>query len=175
MPDTIGEGQAEPGDPAGAPAPEPEDPIAALMAQVAFEEQDVRDTLEELFEWIGERCESDHWKLTERQSRILGRPAAQMMNSIWAKLQAYIPDILSRWCETTPGATAFILAAGLVVVPKVRKQITLTRERRAAAAMPKTQRQVSPAQPPSAPAPGPKPVPRSTSSSVVWADRQGVN
>jgi len=110
--------------------PSSDDPIASLMAQVAFEEQDVRDTLEEFFDWLSERYKSDHWKLTERQSRMLGRPASQMMNAVWVKLQTYLPDIIGKWCETTPGATAFILACGLVVVPKVTTQIKLSREKK---------------------------------------------
>ena len=110
-----------------------DDPIAALMAQVAFEEQDVKDTLEEFFDWLAERYKSEHWKLTDRQSRMLSRPASQMANAVWLKLQAYIPSIIGRWCEETPGATAFILACGLVVVPKVTKQIKLSRERKSTA------------------------------------------
>jgi hypothetical protein len=52
-----------------------------------------------------------------------------MANALWVKLQAYIPDILSRWCEETPGATAFILACGIIVVPKVTQQVRISRER----------------------------------------------
>jgi hypothetical protein len=128
MPKTIGESPEEGAIPAA--AGQVEDPIAALMAQVAFEEEDVKDTLAEFFDWMSERFKSDHWKLTDRQSRILGRPSAQLLNSIWAKLQDYLPDILARWCETTPGATAFILACGIVVLPKAKKQFTISRERR---------------------------------------------
>jgi hypothetical protein len=125
IPETIGEAD-DPGGPADVPQ---DDPIAALMAQVAFEPQDVQDALGEFFDWMAERFESDHWKLTERQARMLGRPAAQMANALWVKLQAYIPDILSRWCEETPGATAFILACGIIVVPKVTQQVRISRER----------------------------------------------
>lgn len=134
IPEHIG-GDVEHGSPA-ANGDETGDAIASLMAQVAFEPQDVQDTLAELFEWLAERFESDHWKLTDRQLRMMGRPSAQLLNSIWVKLQNYIPDILARWCEDTPGATAFILACGIVVVPKVAKQIVISRERNAAKKMP---------------------------------------
>lgn len=130
MPKTIGDAPEDSAGGIPAAAGEVEDPIAALMAQVAFEEQDVKDTIGEFFDWMSERFKSDHWKLTDRQSRMLGRPSTQLLNSIWAKLQDYLPDILARWCETTPGATAFILACGIVVVPKVKKQYTISRERR---------------------------------------------
>jgi len=102
--------------------------ISALLDSIAFEEQDVKDTLEELFEWLSEYFGSDHWKLTPRQVRMLGRPSAQLLNSVWAKLKTRIPDILAAWCETTPGATAFLMAFGLVVVPKGLKQWKLSRD-----------------------------------------------
>lgn len=129
VPESIGGEVDDAGGPAAVSSQVPEDPIAALMAQVAFEEQDVKDTLGELFDWLAERFESDHWRLTDRQTRMLGRPAAQMLNAIWGKLQVYIPDILGKWCEDTPGATAFILACGIVVVPKVTKQVAISRQR----------------------------------------------
>lgn len=101
--------------------------IAALLDAVAFEEEDVRETVEEFFDFLAERFRSEHWRLTERQSRMLGRPAAQLANAIWAKLKLRIPDILARWCDSTPGATAFLMAAGIVVVPKVMTQVRLSR------------------------------------------------
>jgi hypothetical protein len=143
VPDVIGEDPALAGEPQSAGVIGDEDPITALMAQVAFEPQDVQDVIAETFDWLAERFESDHWRLTDRQARMLGRPSAQLLNSIWAKLSNYLPDILSRWCESTPGATAFLLAAGMVITPKVMQQVAISRERKAT---------TSPVQP------GPKPV-----------------
>jgi hypothetical protein len=130
IPSTIGGEADDPGGPADVPD---QDPIAALMAQVAFEPQDVQDVIAEFFDWMAERFESDHWKLNDRQAHMLGRPAAQLANSMWVKLQNYLPDILSKWCEETPGATAFILVCGIVVFPKVQKQVSISRERAKAA------------------------------------------
>jgi hypothetical protein len=131
VPEKIGGEADDPGGPADTPGNSQlvDDPIVALMAQVAFETQDVQDVIAEFFDWMAERFESDHWKLSERQARMLGKPAAQLMNSMWARLQNYLPEILSRWCEETPGATAFILACGIVVAPKVSQQVKLSRER----------------------------------------------
>lgn len=145
VPETIG---AEPDDP-GAPADVPinDDPIAALMAQVAFEPQDVQDVLAEFFDWMAERFASDHWKLTERQARMLGRPAAQMLNALWVRLQQYIPDILGRWCEETPGAMAFIVACGIVVAPKITRQVQISRERAKAKPLVQDKPQPKPPQP----------------------------
>lgn len=128
VPDVIGDNLGA-GEPAAEPGDNADDPIAALMAQVAFEEQDIQDTLAEFFDWLSVRFKSDHWKLTDRQARMLGRPSAQLLNSMWARLQNYLPEILAKWCVETPGATAFILACGLVVTPKVMEQVRISRER----------------------------------------------
>jgi hypothetical protein len=131
VPDKIGGEADDPGGPADCPGNNlpVDDPIVALMAQVAFETQDVQDVIAEFFDWMAERFESDHWKLTDRQARMLGKPATQLMNSMWLRLQNYLPEILSRWCEETPGATAFILACGIVIAPKVSQQVKISRER----------------------------------------------
>ena len=96
---------------------------------MAFEPQDVQDTICEFFEWMAERFDSDHWKLSERQARMLGKPSAILADAMWRKLTALLPDIIGQWCESTPGATAFLFAFGIVVVPKVKKQFTISRER----------------------------------------------
>jgi hypothetical protein len=131
VPDSIGSADSLP-EPEDDPNDLGSDAVAALMAQIAFEPQDVQDTVCEFFDWLSERFQSNHWKLTDRQARMLGRPTAQMLNSIWIKLQTFLPNILARWCEETPGATAFILACGIVVAPKVAKQVQISRERRKA-------------------------------------------
>ena len=104
--------------------------IAELMAQVSFETQDVQDQLEELFDWLSVKFKSDHWELSERQARMLGKPTAQLLNSLWAKLQTVLPEILGKWIDSTPGAAALLLAGGIVIGPKVAKQVAISRERR---------------------------------------------
>lgn len=104
--------------------------MVSLLDNVAFSEQDVTDTLTELFSWAADKFESDHWKLTERQQRMLGGPTTQIVNVMWIKLREKLPDILARWCESTPGATAFLMAFGIVVVPKAMKQVKLSRAKR---------------------------------------------
>ena len=112
--------------------------IAALMQSVAFEEQDVQDTIAEMFDWLAERFKSEHWQLSDRQARLLGRPAAVLMNSMWKRLSEHVPDILTKWCEETPGAMAFLLACGMVVGPKIVKQVEITRSRATTRPQPKT-------------------------------------
>ena len=116
VPQFIGDApQAESGAQGGADEPgESGDAVASLMAQIAFEPQDVQDTICEFFEWMAERFDSDHWKLSERQARMLGKPTAILADAMWRKLTALLPDIIGQWCESTPGATAFLFAFGIV-------------------------------------------------------------
>ena len=111
--------------------------VSALMAGVAFDPEDVQETLTEFFGWMAEKFQSDHWKLTDRQARMLGRPTAQLMNSLWARLADYLPDVITQWCDRTPGAMAFLMAAGMVVGPKVAQQISISRKRASSGAPPK--------------------------------------
>lgn len=159
VPETIGDAPLGDGIGIAGEIEEP-NPIAGLMAAIAFEEQDVKDTLSEMFDWMAERFQSEHWKLTDRQVRILGKPTAQLLNSLWAKLNVILPDILARWCDDTPGATAFILACGIVVGPKVGKQIRLSRAKskaNAAAKMVAPGQSHGPAPAPARPQPAPQP------------------
>lgn len=103
------------------------DDIREMLSEVSFEDGDVRDMLCEFFEWLAERFESEHWKLTDRQSRILTKPAAKLANALWAKLVQRLPDVIANWCESTPGLAGMLIAAGIVIVPKVRKQAQLSR------------------------------------------------
>jgi len=85
------------------------------------------------------------------------------------RLQNYLPDILSKWCEDTPGATAFIVACGIVVAPKVAQQAKLSRERAKAKPM------VAEMQPKPQPVavPGPTRAPEKPHVGIVREDWQG--
>lgn|GEM_PF-2489908 len=132
IPDVIGQEGEHPSE--NSSAVMSRDDFSALLDMIAFEEQDVRDLLEEAFDWLSEKFESEHWKLSERQSRMLGRPTVMLMNSIWLKLRDRLPDVLLSWCESTPGAAAFITAAGIVIVPKVMTQVSLSKRKKLAPA-----------------------------------------
>lgn len=146
-----------------------ENGVSALMAQVTFEEEDVREGLEMLFALFAEWRQIEDWKLTANQSRILGRPCAQMINAIWLKLQGRMPGWVERWLSETPGAAAFLLACAIVVGPKVSKDIAISRERRNAdRAKPVSARRQNAA--------GPVAVGRATpASGPVSSGRGGVN
>jgi hypothetical protein len=127
VPDVIG-------DDAGKGSGEAEltsDDVRSLIESVGdFEEEDVKAVLEETFDWLSEYFGSTHWKLTERQMRIMGRPTTRMVNALWEKLKEILPDILGKWLQSVPGAAAFLMAAGIVVVPKVKRQYTLSQQAR---------------------------------------------
>lgn len=127
IPDTIAE---QPGEEHQGEAAISSGDIRNLMEMVAFEEQDIRDLLTEGFEWLADRFQSEHWKLTERQGRMLGKPAAQLANSLWQKLCVYLPEVLGAWIANTPGAAATLMACGVVIGPKVMLQVRLNRQRR---------------------------------------------
>lgn len=123
------------------------DPISDFMSELIFEEQDVKDALCEIFDWLAEKFDNDNWQLTERQTRILGKATYQLSTSLWARLQTLLPDLIARWCESTPGAAAFVAACGIVVIPKTWNQLKVSRER-------KMQKRVTDMRPP-APRPAP--------------------
>ena len=122
----------------GAPAGEDEpdgdqlDPaeVAEGLARISFDEAYVRDVLEEAYGWMADKFDSDHWALTERQSRMLGGPTTQLLGSVWMHAQRLIPEILARWANSTPGLMDFVLVFGLVTGPKVAKQFAVSRQRR---------------------------------------------
>lgn len=154
IPDRI-EDDPNPEQGPGGPAEAPDaDPIAAMMAGIAIEQEDVRDLAEWFFEFLAGRFESEHWKLTESQANRLAKPAAVMLNAIWLKLQSSLPDVITRWLEQTPGAMGLLFACGFIVVPRITRQVAISKERRQAARVPAgtTQQNKKPPQPAAAPA-----------------------
>jgi len=103
-----------------------------MIPDINFDPVKVQRVLEEIFDWLAERFDSAHWKLTERQADMLGEPTAQLLTGVWQKLSLYLPDVLT----VTPGATAFLFACTFVVGPKLAQQMAITRSRRQGAAQP---------------------------------------
>lgn len=141
------------------------DEIRELMVTIQFAEEDVKAFLGEAFDWMAELMGSDHWKLTERQSRMLAGPLARVMGSIWLKLLERLPDVIVKWCEQTPGAAAFLLTLGIVVLPKGTKQIRIWKERRVGKtidAKPETKREPAKHEPARQTSSGSGPIPVAT-------------
>jgi hypothetical protein len=107
----------------------PEGPGDAFT-KIAFDEGYVADVLEEAYAWAAEKFDSDHWNLTERQSRMLSGPTTELLGSMWMHLQRILPEILARWASSTPGLMDFALMFGLITGPKAAKQFALSRARR---------------------------------------------
>jgi hypothetical protein len=130
VPESIGEAEPEPEARPGIHFAESDaEGLADLFPDIHFDPAEVGGVLEEAFDWIAERFESEHWKLSERQSRMLAKPTAELLGSLYLKLGSLLPSILMRWCEATPGLMGFILTSGIVIGPKVAVQFNLSRSR----------------------------------------------
>lgn len=151
VPDVIGAGDTEDAE-RDAIGFEP-DEIRNLIPEIEFDQAEVEAVLEEACAWVAEKRHHEHWKLTERQSRMIGRPTTQLLTSLWSKIGTFLPDFLARWCESTPGLAGAILMGGIVFGPKIAYEIHLSREERAQ--QPRVRATGSSAQP----RPGPAPVP----------------
>lgn len=132
VPDVIGD-ELPASDPALAPGHNEEqtevDELLQMVRDIDFQQEDIQYLVEQLFEMIAEWRQMEHWKLTERQSRILGRPLFRMVNVCWAKLVEKLPDYI----VTIPGLAGTCLALGIVATPKILKDRAISTERAHAA------------------------------------------
>jgi hypothetical protein len=157
VPEFIGEADSEPKARPGIQfAASDAEAIAGMLPDITFDPAEVQGVLEEMFDWWAEKFDSAHWKLTERQSRMLAKPTAELLSSLYLKIGVLLPGWLMSWCEATPGLMGFLLTSGIVIGPKVAVQFQLSRSRR------KTeknrvgpQRVPAPIRPAAAPAPQP--------------------
>ena len=104
--------------------------LSGMMPDIAFDEEDVRAVLEESFAWLADKFDSGHWNLTERQSRMLGKPTAELLSGLYMRLREFLPDILLAWCDATPGLMGVLIAGSIVVVPKVKTQVALSMQKK---------------------------------------------
>jgi hypothetical protein len=112
-----------------------------------FDPEAVGEVLEEGFAWIAEKFGSEHWKLSDRQARMLKGPTSQLLGSLYAHIERMLPAFLERWADSTPGLMDFVFVFGIVVGPKVAKQLALSRERRRGGGKPKPAAAVRSGQP----------------------------
>jgi len=106
--------------------------LADMLPDIDFDPLEVGAVLEEMFDWIAERRNSACWKLTERQSRMLAKPTAQLCATLYAKLAQFLPGWLANLCDQTPGLMGVIVAGSIVVAPKVVFDFRTSRARRKA-------------------------------------------
>lgn len=123
-------GEDEPDDPLSRRSIESSEEFADGLTKIAFDQAYVTDVLEEAYAWLAEKFDSDHWNLTERQSRMLSGPTTELLGSVWMHIQRILPDLIARWAASTPGLMDFALIFGLVTGPKVAKQFAISRQRR---------------------------------------------
>jgi hypothetical protein len=96
-----------------------------------FNEQFIADSLEEAFAFASHYFESDHWLLSETQSRMLSGPSKQLLDSLWTHINRMLPLWLARWSESTPGLIDCVFAFSIVLGAKIAQQVKVSRDRRA--------------------------------------------
>jgi hypothetical protein len=138
----------------------------SIVTETSFEVADVREGIASIFGWMGDHV-GEHCRLSDRQLTFVSGPTAQVLNASLGGLKEWMPGFLQRWCESTPGATAFLLAWGIVLTPMGVKQLAVMRERARARA--EAGRRV----PGPAPVEAPKPAPRQPGVPKINWDPQG--
>lgn len=124
--DEIGVEDHAPDPAAAAPRSSDGAAVADMLPEITFDPSDVQDVLREGFHWVADRFDSAHWELTESQARMLGKPTAQLLSTLYSRL----PDFLTRWCDSTPGLAGLCVTGAIVIGPKVAQQVAISRERR---------------------------------------------
>jgi len=132
-------------------------PPAESLALSTFDSYLVGEYLEEGYGFIAKVTNMEHWKLTDRQSKLLAPPLAKVLSSMSDEMTGWLPGFLKNWVERTPGAAGLLIAMVAVNGPKIAQTVTVLRERSKAAQVrvPK----VTPMPTPRPAAPGSKSVP----------------
>jgi hypothetical protein len=156
VPATVGGEADDPGGPAdfsGSALPGSDDAaeLVALMDCVMFTPEDVAGTVAEWCDHLATWLDSDHWRISEGQQRLLGKPYATLANGMWGKVKQMLPGWLASTCETTPGLAGSFMVTAAVFGPKVMQQLIVSRMKKKAGP-----RIVKPNNEP-APAPAPAP------------------
>jgi hypothetical protein len=136
VPDVVGNGvPGQPGPDGSLPSPvEGEsgspDLVSSMLANVTFKEEHVKRILSSIFDFVATKLDDDGLKLTGWKLEMVGEPTAQMANAMWAAFMAKMPDLVSKWCETTPGASAFMAAWGSVGTIMIISHMQVVSERK---------------------------------------------
>jgi hypothetical protein len=99
-----------------------------IAPETSFDVADVREGIAAVFDWMGNHV-GEHCRLSDRQLSFVSGPTTQVLNASLGGLKEWMPGFLQRWCESTPGATAFLLAWGIVLTPMGIAQLGVMRER----------------------------------------------
>lgn len=131
VPDTIGGEAAAPGEAAAAaPGAGELGEMVEFLQSMGIDEDDMQEWLSEGCDFLSEKFDSAHWKLTDRQGRMLAKPYTACANKIWIKLLDWLPDFLSNLAKSSPEAAAMVISSAVVFGPKVAKQFVLSRSRK---------------------------------------------
>jgi hypothetical protein len=149
VPDHIGgEGGESPASPGGGGQ------IAAMIDALVFKPEHVEIALRGVFKGLGWWFDSEHWQLTPEDSGWITQPATEMLNYIWLDNRDDISNAFVTWVMSTPGALGLLIGGGVVLGPRIAKQVELSRERRTRPLVPDPTKAPQPIR---AAAPAPKP------------------
>lgn len=102
--------------------------VADMLIEMKFDVQETQDLFLLAFHRIADWFDSAHWELDEVEARALAKPATRMLSSFYSRL----PEVITHWCDSTPGLGAFLAMSAIVIVPKAKYQMAISRERRKA-------------------------------------------
>ena len=122
----IGGEADDPGGPTDVPQP---DMLTQMIQEFVIEQDDVQAGLTWLFEFFARLGKSQHWELEDREAERLAKPYTKLLNVAWSEIARMLPGALSGWLERTPGLMGAIVASGFIVVPRVKLQMAISRER----------------------------------------------
>jgi hypothetical protein len=106
--------------------------LRELADEGPVDEEMVGDLVEDLFDHLGERYKSDHWKLKPKQKTRLALPATACLNSCVQRVMEKLPDAVGESASAHPEWAALLLAVGAVAAPRVMKQMKLSKATEAA-------------------------------------------
>jgi hypothetical protein len=104
--------------------------IAAMIDGLVFKPEHVEVALRGIFKGLGWFFDSDHWELTPEDGGWITEPATQILNYIWLDNRDDISNAFVQWVMSTPGALGLLIGGGVVLGPRISKQMSLSRERR---------------------------------------------
>jgi hypothetical protein len=132
VPDSIGGTNADKADAAGHALGSGDlGEMVEFLQSMGIDEDDMQEWLTEGCDFLSEKFKSDHWKLSDRQGRMLAKPYTAVANRLWVKILDWLPGFLGDLAKSSPEAAAMVISTAIVFGPKVAKQVVISRTRKA--------------------------------------------
>lgn len=124
VPDSIG------GEPGGIDEPGEGGQLSAMIDGLVFKPEHVEVLMRGIFKALGWFFDAEHWELSDSETGWVTEPATQMLNFLWLDNRDDISNRMLTWVMNTPGALGLLIGGGVVLGPRISKQMSLARERR---------------------------------------------